>query len=168
MSKLVNYSIPCPQCKVISEQKIFHSVNTNIDDIAEKLLRDEINFVRCNKCGNSFHVKAGFLFNNIKKMYAVYYNPTSFEENERESQNIKKMLGDNFYLANPTRFKDWEQFKVEVRKREGLNSNKPSQRIQYSVRVSSSASFNYWTCDICDGDSDSGCMYFDPTECPRH
>ena len=25
----------------------------------------------------------------------------------------------------------------------------------------------YWTCDICDGDSESGCMYFDVTECPR-
>ncbi len=25
----------------------------------------------------------------------------------------------------------------------------------------------YWSCDICDGDSSTGCLYFDPTECPR-
>ena len=25
----------------------------------------------------------------------------------------------------------------------------------------------YWSCDICGGDSDTGCLYFDPTECPR-
>jgi len=26
---------------------------------------------------------------------------------------------------------------------------------------------DYWTCDICDGDSSTGCQYFDPTECPK-
>ena len=24
-----------------------------------------------------------------------------------------------------------------------------------------------WSCDICDGNSSTGCLYFDPTECPR-
>lgn len=168
MSKLVTYSIPCPKCKEISEQKIFHSVNTSIDNVVEKLLNDEINFVSCNKCGNSFHVKAGLLFNNMQKMYALYYNPTSFEENERESQNMKKMLGDNFYLTNPTRFKDWESFKIALRKKEGLTTQKPRQTIQYSRSSGSSSLDNYWTCDICEGDADTGCMYFDPTECPRH
>jgi len=26
---------------------------------------------------------------------------------------------------------------------------------------------SYWTCNICDGDSETGCLYFDSTECPR-
>lgn len=26
---------------------------------------------------------------------------------------------------------------------------------------------NYWSCHICDGNNDTGCLYFDPTECPR-
>jgi len=25
----------------------------------------------------------------------------------------------------------------------------------------------YWSCDICDGNQDSGCLFYDPTECPR-
>ncbi|MDQ2863775.1 MAG: hypothetical protein M3R50_09055, partial [Bacteroidota bacterium] len=24
-----------------------------------------------------------------------------------------------------------------------------------------------WTCDICDGDNETGCQYFDPSECPK-
>lgn len=24
-----------------------------------------------------------------------------------------------------------------------------------------------WTCDICGGDSSTGCQYYDPSECPR-
>lgn len=27
---------------------------------------------------------------------------------------------------------------------------------------------HYWSCNICGGNQDSGCLYFDPTECPRH
>jgi hypothetical protein len=25
----------------------------------------------------------------------------------------------------------------------------------------------YWSCDLCDGDSNIGCRWFDPTECPK-
>lgn len=27
--------------------------------------------------------------------------------------------------------------------------------------------FGFWTCDICGGNQDTGCLYFDPSECPR-
>lgn len=26
----------------------------------------------------------------------------------------------------------------------------------------------FWSCDICGGDESTGCLYFDPTECPRN
>lgn len=26
---------------------------------------------------------------------------------------------------------------------------------------------NRWSCDICGGDDETGCQYFDPSECPR-
>lgn len=172
MSKLVTYNIPCPVCKETSEQHIFHSVNTNLDNIVDKILNNEINFATCKKCGNNFHVKTGLLFNNMKKMYALYYNPTSFELNEKESADIKRMLGENFYLANPLRFKDWEAFKNEIRRKEGLtNEVDLSNSRKYTFRSTGGGggSFdNFWSCNICDGNSDTGCQYFDPTECPRH
>ena len=27
---------------------------------------------------------------------------------------------------------------------------------------------SFWSCDICGGDETTGCLYFDPTECPRN
>jgi hypothetical protein len=33
--------------------------------------------------------------------------------------------------------------------------------------IESSFDDRTWTCDICGGDNESGCLYFDPTECPR-
>lgn len=26
---------------------------------------------------------------------------------------------------------------------------------------------DYWSCEICGGDQNTGCLYFDPTECPK-
>lgn len=169
MSKLVTYNIPCPECKEFGEYQIFHSVNTSIDDIVTKLLNDKINFVTCRHCSNTFHVKTGLLFNNMKKMYAMYYNPVTFELNEKESTDIKRMFGDNFYLANPSRFKDWQLFKQELKRKEGLTQqvNLGSSR-KFSFGSSGGSFDNYWSCDICDGNSETGCLYFDPTECPRH
>lgn len=87
MSRLVLYNIPCPKCKEFSEQRIFHSVNTEIDNVIEEILNDEINFVKCSICGNKFQVKTGLLFNNMKKTYAVYYNPISFELMNKKARN---------------------------------------------------------------------------------
>lgn len=33
--------------------------------------------------------------------------------------------------------------------------------------LNSISSAGYWSCDICDGNQDSGCLFYDPTECPR-
>jgi hypothetical protein len=169
LSKKVTYKIPCPECKEFDDYQIFHSVNTNIEDIVNKLLNDKINFVKCKNCGNTFHVLASFLFNNIEKLYAIYFNPDSFEQNEKESINIKKMLGDNFYLANPSKFKDWELFKQELKIKEGILKKVNIEDTRNFSSGGSYSSFNnFWSCDICDGNSETGCLYFDPTECPRH
>jgi hypothetical protein len=168
MSKSVSYNIPCPECKEFGEYQIFHSVNTNLFDVISKLLNDKINFVKCEHCGNIFHVKTGLLFNNMEKMYAIYYNPDSFELNEKESIDIKRMLGDNFYLANPSRFKDWELFKKELKRKEGIVKKVNLVNVRnFSTGGSSSSLDNFWSCDICDGNSETGCLYFDSTECPR-
>jgi len=120
MSQLVKHDIVCPKCKEISQQSIFHSVNTIIDNVAIKLFNDEINFVTCNDCGNKFQVKTSLLFNNMEKHYALYYNPISFENIDLECIGMKNMLGENHYLTNPTKFKDWELFKKEIKRRENF------------------------------------------------
>lgn len=35
------------------------------------------------------------------------------------------------------------------------------------TRIKSNLSDNYWNCDTCGGDSNTGCQYFDQTECPK-
>jgi len=120
MSNIEKHSIPCPKCKTISEQNIFHSINTSINNIIDKILNDEINFVTCPDCGNRFQVKTGLLFNNMEKQYALYFHPTTFEFIDQECLKSKRMFGNAFYLTNPTKFHDWQDFKSEVKRREGI------------------------------------------------
>jgi hypothetical protein len=168
MSKLETYNIPCPECKMSSEQMVFHSINTSIKNAAFKIVNDEINFVLCPHCNNKFQVKTGLLFNNIEKTYAVYYNPTTFASIDDECKNLKKMLGENFYLSNPSKFSDWDLFKGEIRRKEGIAPKVNLHRSQTTYGHSGRSLDSYWTCDICDGNSETGCLYFDPTECPRN
>jgi len=168
MSKIQSYNIPCPECKMPNEQKIFHSINTSIDNAALKIINDEINFVFCPNCGNRFQIKTGLLFNNMEKNYAVYYNPTSFESIDEECINLKKMFGESFYLANPSKYNDWDLFKDEIKREEGIIPKDILQSHRTKISISGSSFDNYWSCDICGGNSETGCLYFDPTECPRH
>jgi len=118
MSKILNNSIECNNCKTISQQTVWYSINTSVENAAEKILNDEINFFVCPNCNFKHHIPVGLLFNNMSKQYAVYYNPITFEVINKESIGIKKMFGDSFYLGNPIKFNDWEQFKNEIRKLE--------------------------------------------------
>jgi hypothetical protein len=120
MSLIQKHVIPCPQCKNTSEHDISHSINTSIDNVVSEILTDKINFVKCPFCGNEFQVKTGLLFNNMVKQYAVYYNPKSFDSIEEECKNLKKMFGNNFYLANPSKFSDWDLFKEEIKRMETI------------------------------------------------
>lgn len=118
MSKIVTREIECTNCKTISEQTIWYSINTSVDNAADKILNDEVNYFICPKCKSKFHIPVGLLFNNMKKHYAIYYNPISFETIDKESAGVKKMFGDAFYLGNPKKFNDWDLFRTEIRKLE--------------------------------------------------
>jgi predicted amidophosphoribosyltransferase len=133
MSKIQSYDIPCPECKIPSNHNIFHSINTSFDNAVFKILNDEINFVECPHCFNRFQVKTGLLFNNMIRMYAVYYNPRSFESMEQEEQGLKKMLGNNFYLSNSSKFYDWELFKDHIRLKEGIERILEDNKINMEI-----------------------------------
>lgn len=56
----------------------------------------------------------------MEKSYAVYYNPESFDTIDEECKNLKKMAGENFYLANPAKYTEWDLFKDEIKRQEGI------------------------------------------------
>ena len=166
MSKIVEYEIPCPNCKNLSKQEIYHSVNNLSKNVVQRILNDEINFIKCTKCNNKFHVKTGILFCNHEKQFAVYYHPNDISIIDFEISELKKVLGELHYLNKIIKFSNWEKFKEKIYE---LEYPKKIAVSAVSIKSDFLPYYKYfWTCDICDGDSTSGCMFFDPTECPRH
>ncbi|MFH1118237.1 MAG: CpXC domain-containing protein [Bacteroidota bacterium] len=173
MSLTKKYQIPCPQCKNISEVEIFHCINTTSTINAfEKILKDEINFTKCNHCGNRFFIKTHLLYCNHNKKIAIYYNPLASDN--YGSDVSKDILGKSSHIANHLKFKDWNEFKNKIQKIEQIETEK-SEEIDETKKYSDEHFYSeeysdyddFWTCNICGGDSSTGCLYFDPTECPR-
>lgn len=168
MSYSNHYTIPCPKCKTASEQLIFQSLNEMTENSAKRIIEDEINFVTCPHCKNKFQVKTGLLYCNHTKGIAIYYNPTDVNAIDDELEDIKRMFGNKSYLANPDKFDDWNLFKERVALAEGITKKKIVFPETFRARgYGGSISSSSWTCSICDGDETTGCLYFDPTECPK-
>ena len=176
MSKVVKYNIPCPKCKVLSEQEIYHTFNKNITENAvDKIINDEVNFVECKRCSNKFQVKTSFFFIDFVNRYCFHYNPKNEIRNHEVILNIKRMFGYDSFMADPIVFLDWEIFKKEIAKKENIiiGSNGKAKEIPIKLfandarRGRSMQNKRCWTCNICDGDETTGCLFHDPTECHK-
>jgi hypothetical protein len=167
MSYSNKYHIPCPKCKTASEQLIFQSLNETTANAAIKIINDEINFITCPNCNNKFQVKTGLLYCNHIKGIAIYYNPTDVNAIDDEFDDIKRMFGNKSYLAHPDKFDDWQAFKDKVAAAEGISKPKLVFPSFPKTSRTSYVPSRSWSCSICDGDETTGCLYFDPTECPK-
>ena len=130
MSKIVKYHIPCPRCKRLTEQEIYHTINNLMtEDAVTKILNDEINFVVCSNCQNKFQVKTSLIFVNHVKQYCFHYNPNPKNEYSKVEiiDNLKRMFGNNSYLVNPVEFTDWENFKKTIDKIEFPDKEKKKE-----------------------------------------
>jgi len=178
MSRVVEYDIPCPKCKNIDKYKVYHSINMMMTpDAVERIYEDNINFFTCSICSNKFQVKCSLFFVNNEKQYCLHYLPDGVkDENISEVKNkLIRMFGENYFLANPIVFNDWSNFKNEIITKENVQTNKQIEsglkfvdyvfnRLKRNKTIYSSVS---WSCNICDGDETTGCLYHDQSECPK-
>ena len=72
-----------------------------------------------------------------------------------------------FYM---TELQEVENKKYEMKLDQQLIDFKSGDKMlnyffEKSKQMTSEPSF--WDCEICGGDNNSGCLYFDPTECPK-
>lgn len=77
---------------------------------------------------------------------------------------VKRLEGDVFYL----------QIVDDSLITQNIDQEYKKAKLDYSIRfeqqLRNASNFERgdWDCDICGGDSTTGCLYHDPTECPRH
>jgi hypothetical protein len=67
---------------------------------------------------------------------------------------------------------EMQENEIEKRIEEKIiaSSNPPKPRKRPRIKYFSfgGGSSVGWSCNACDGDSNTGCLFHDPSECPRH
>lgn len=171
MNELSKYSIPCPKCKSVSEHTIFHNLNGEEKRVALDIVSNKINFVTCNICHNHFQVKAEVLYVNRKTDTAVYFHPQHFQNIVEIENRAYDLLGKSFYLSNVHKFNNWDLFRGKINELEVLPFVvfQPKEQKTYPSYIPTQRGFSLrtWSCTICGGDESSGCLFNDPSECPR-
>lgn len=118
MSQTKYLEFTCPNCNKLGNGNFYTSINTNEPEAIHLILEDKINRVNCKNCDFQFTIIKSFLFNNIKKGYALYYNPIDLKSIDKSNESIKKILGEDHYMLNPIKFSNWKDFQNELYKRE--------------------------------------------------
>jgi len=114
-----------------------------------------------------FAKNAFCMANDLKYLYVFYPHslyypldsiPLNIDRKENEDYvfvEFKIAIDEN---ENPI-FSDFKRIE-----KENIFSDKFENK---SIAEIGNISSDFWTCNICDGDSSTGCLYFDPTECPK-
>lgn len=169
MSDFFEVNLPCPNCKQTSLQKVYNTIYESDSGLINKLLNMQLNSVKCQFCNNVYLIKHKILFIDHKRKYALYYAPDENDSCVEDKKIYSRLLGAKSFLAIAKVFHNFDEF-IETIRNNGLPPRKIEQITQNHFHSHSFDSNydDYWVCDICGGDSSTGCLFYDPTECPRH
>ena len=79
------------------------------------VLSDKINVPECPHCGFSFKAQIPFMYVDVEKGFAVWWEPQYDAGIDSDSQGYAQMFGTNSYYATAPRIADWEEFKQAIR-----------------------------------------------------
>ena len=88
-------------------------------------MNDQINVVNCPRCNTKYKVPSALMYVDIKKQFAVWWEPIYDDQIDIDSSAYGQMFGEgNFYQKAP-RISDWNEFKNTINKfyRGELNAN---------------------------------------------
>ena len=76
MSEQRSYKINCPQCKHVSEVRLYESINVKTDPaLREALMHNRINQVTCAGCGFTFRVDKQVIYSDPDRRLLIFWLP---------------------------------------------------------------------------------------------
>jgi transcription elongation factor Elf1 len=116
MSKRIEATITCPKCSFQFNYTLFRTIWGEHEANKNLVLSDKINVATCPSCGTSTKLQYPFMYVDVDKKFAVWWEPYYDAQIDSDSVQYAKMFGEgNFYHKAP-RIKDWHEFKSTVLK----------------------------------------------------
>lgn len=116
MSKLVDATITCPQCRKEYPVKLFRTLWGEHKELRDKVMNDEVNICKCPNCNYSFKAPFPFMYVDVRTGFAVWWEPTHDKGIDTDVAGYARMFGANSYYATAPRIADWQEFKETILK----------------------------------------------------
>jgi hypothetical protein len=118
MTMIETEAICCPACDVEQEVTVYQAINAKEDpELAQKLMKVEINFFKCKECGHEAFIQLPLLFNDHRTDLKIQYYPGHWL-----ADNLEGVCND--YLAMLKQLeklrKDFSPFMPGLEKHNGL------------------------------------------------
>ncbi len=111
MSKKVGANIQCPECSHSFPTQLYRSIWVEESANRSLIMNDQINAVTCPKCKFHLRLEFPFLATNVKRGFALWYEPYPDPQIDKDAEGYRKMMGANSFYAKAPRISDWSEFK---------------------------------------------------------
>lgn len=142
MSQRIEASITCPNCGHIFPFSLYRSIWGEDEQNKELVLSDRINVAACPSCLSKTKIEYPFLYVDVRKQFAVWWEPEYDPQIDKDSMAYAKMFGEGNYYQKAPRVKNWDEFKKVVKQyySEELKANpiklSQNQMDEFSGRLS--------------------------------
>lgn len=141
MSKLIDVAVKCSTCGYKFEAQLYRSLWIEHEKYRDLVLDDHANLITCPSCKTSHRANFSLLCTNVKKQFAVWYEPTHDAQIDKDIALYSAQFGKNSFYATAPRIKNWNAFKEKLTELE-KNIKLASQQNIYSKPNQSSTSNN--------------------------
>lgn len=114
MSKKIGVEIVCPDCQKMFETEVFRSLWIEVPENLKLVLEDKVNVVKCPHCNFETKLKIPLLCTNVKKRFAIWYEPYHDEAIDKDVEGYREMLGAANFYSDAPRISDWNSFKAKI------------------------------------------------------
>lgn len=136
MSKKLCANITCPQCAHVFPMQLYRSIWVEHPENRALILNDEINVMTCPKCRFHERLEFPFLCTNVKRGFALWYEPYHDPDIDEDIAHYKKMMGPNSFYAKAPRIPVWSDFKkklIEIGATESAEMQKNANSLVHHV-----------------------------------
>ena len=113
MSKKLNIKIEC-DCGKPFVASLYRSIWGEQPENRELVMSDNINVAVCPDCGEKIKVPLPFLYTNVPKKFAVWYEPQYDSNIDDDVAGYAKFMGKDSFYAKAPRIKNWQEFKDTI------------------------------------------------------
>ena len=114
MSKTLDADALCPDCGAHFSVTLYRTIWGEFPENRELVFSDTINVASCTNCAFRHHVEFSLLYVDMRRQFAVWYEPTPDPQVDRDARIYASMFGPDGFYATAPRISDWNDFKKVV------------------------------------------------------